>query len=452
MDIEIVEQFVRSLVVALMNGVLYFPRHRRVVEAVGEAVRVLEGYFKGKPALVLGIWEGLLIFEGRPQYDLSIYAHRLIRAVQEQGGHGLRFSQGVTAEEMVCLVEVLLGPAIGTVGEAKALLRQKGVSYVDLEERLPAESLERKIRNTAGAVQTLLDHKVSRDAYTGALDALQNVMVGLRRSGEVSFMPVNEMAERLAHAMQANRERLLALTAIKDYDAYTFNHSVNVCIYTTALAQSMDAPADELVSIAQAALLHDVGKLLIPEEILYKPGRLSGPEEQIMRQHPLLGAKILTEAEGVHELAVNAAFGHHLRYDRRGYPGCSREIPLDPVTEYINTIDVYEALTAKRPYKKPFSPEEAADILLRGAGSEFNPKCVVTFFRFFGVYPSGTPVRLKDGTKGRVASANPGDPFHPMVCLTHSAEGEPVESEEIVDTGKRNSRGEYHRSIVGSIF
>jgi len=471
---EVAEELVRALVVALMNSLLYFSGHRRVREATEAAVHALEPYFQDQPVLLLGIRESLLIFEGRPLYDLSIYAHRLIRAVRDLGAWGIRFERGVTADEVRRLVEVLLppsaasrslaypregpagpeaaaegapaGPAGTKRGEAtgasasarseavNAQLRQEGITRVALETQ---PLVERGVVGPAaaeGMTPAAGGEEVSRSLYSAAMTVLQDLMVELRQGRSPSFHDANEVAQGIAEALDAHRTPLIALTAIKDYDEYTFNHSINVCIYTTALARELTTEPRDIVRIAQAALLHDVGKILIADEILYKPGSLSDAEWQVMRQHPLVGAKILVEASGVDELAVNVAFGHHLHYDRKGYPQVAPDITLDPITELINIIDVYEAVTAKRPYKEPFPPERVTKLLLDGSGTLFDPICVEAFLRSFGVYPPGTRVLLASGYRAEVLSVNPERLFDPIVRLTHDPEGRPLEAGEVVNT------------------
>ena len=463
---EVAEELVRALVVALMNSLLYFSGHRRVREATEAAVHALEPYFQDQPVLLLGIRESLLIFEGRPLYDLSIYAHRLIRAVRDLGAWGIRFERGVTADEVRRLVEVLLPPSAGsttlkyrlpqeggagqvsaggrgqaTQGEASARseavnaqLRQEGITRVALETQ---PLVERGVVGPAaaeGMTPAAGGEEVSRSLYSAAMTVLQDLMVELRQGRSPSFHDANEVAQGIAEALDAHRTPLIALTAIKDYDEYTFNHSINVCIYTTALARELTTEPRDIVRIAQAALLHDVGKILIADEILYKPGSLSDAEWQVMRQHPLVGAKILVEASGVDELAVNVAFGHHLHYDRKGYPQVAPDITLDPITELINIIDVYEAVTAKRPYKEPFPPERVTKLLLDGSGTLFDPICVEAFLRSFGVYPPGTRVLLASGYRAEVLSVNPERLFDPIVRLTHDPEGRPLEAGVVVNT------------------
>ncbi len=452
MSVEAVEGVVRSLVVALMSGLLYFPGHRRVVRATEEVVAALEGHFESQPLLVLGIREGLLIFEGRPLYDLSIYAHRLIRTLREREAWGLRFERGVTVEEVRRLVEVLLESPSASAEVINGELSQQGVTRVALEVQPVVErgvAMEGIGPGEAG--KALEGEEISREIYTSAMAVLQDIMVELRQGEQASFSQANEVAAVLAEAMETHRTPLIALTAVKNYDEYTFNHSVNVCIYTTALAEGLAADPQEVVRIAQAALLHDVGKILIADEILYKPGRLSEAEWRVMRQHPLVGAKILVEAQGVDELAVNVAFGHHLRHDRGGYPEVTGQVEIDPVTELVNVVDVYEAVAAKRPYKKPVAPERVAELLLDGSGRDFNPVCVEAFLGCLGAYPPATRVLLENGCQGEVVSTSPEDPFHPRVRVTRDPEGESVRGGEVVDTAERDEAGGYRCEVVRSV-
>ena len=291
----------------------------------------------------------------------------------------------------------------------------------------------------------------SVDIYFRSISVAKSILQNAHAGKAVNFRKAKRAVQTMVDIAMKDEFFLLALSSIKNYDEYTFNHSVNVCIYTTALAEGLATDSQEVVRIAQAALLHDVGKILIADEILYKPGRLSEAEWRIMRQHPLVGAKILVEAQGVDELAVNVAFGHHLRHDRQGYPETTGAVEIDPVTELVNVVDVYEAVAAKRPYKEPVAPERAVEVLLDGSGRDFNPVCVEAFLGCLGVYPLATRVLLANGCQGEVLSTNPEDPFHPLVQVTRDPEGQAVRGDEQVDTAERDEAGRYRCEVVRSV-
>jgi HD-GYP domain-containing protein (c-di-GMP phosphodiesterase class II) len=470
MGSETIGRIVQALSVALMNAVVYFPEHRRVADAAQETVAALGAYFQGRDRFVLGVIKGLLIAEGAPLYDLSVRARRLMDAITERGGFGLRFESGIAPEEIVALVNALLQSRTSSAKEVNALLAQQGVVHVALETRAlreastqtgagaavaePGEEQKPATESGAGggggAAAAFAHDETSIELYTWALGGIRDFIGNLKHDRKAAFTQTHDIAVGLTEALARDRNSFVSMASVKDYDSYTFNHSVNVCIYTTAIAEQLTTDAQERIAIAQAALLHDVGKILIPDTVLFKPGALTDAEWAIMRQHPALGAKVLMEAHGTSEIAINVAFGHHLRHDQKGYPTLAVPITIDFITQLVNVIDVYEALTAKRPYKKAFSPERAADVLLKGVGSEFNPVCVDLFLRYFGIYPPGTPVRLTDGSEGAVAAANPCDAVRPMVQVTHAPNGEVLARPLIIDTSEKTPSGEYRVQVACS--
>ncbi len=468
MSSETIGTIVQSLSVVLMNAVVYFPEHRRVTDAAHATAAALDAYLRERDRFVLGVMKGLLIAEGAPLYDLSIRARRLMDAVAEHGGFGLRFERGVAPEEIVALIKALLGSHATSATEVNAQLAQQGVVHIALEAKAlrEASAQERDVtaagesgtarqapgraREDAG-LEAFERDEASIELYSWALGGICDFIGNLKRDRKTGLTQTHEIAVGLTEALAKDPDGLVAMASVKDYDSYTFNHSVNVCIYTSALAEQLTTDKQELVAIAQAALLHDVGKILIPDAVLSKQGALTDTEWEVMRQHPVLGAKVLLGARGTTEIAINVAFGHHLRHDQRGYPKLASPITLDLVTQLVNVIDVYEALTAKRPYKKAFSPERAADVLLKGAGTEFNPLCVDLFLRHFGIYPPGTPVRLDDGSDGVVTTANACDAAHPLVQVTRGPGGETPERVMLVDTAEKTPSGEYRTQIESSL-
>jgi putative nucleotidyltransferase with HDIG domain len=456
MHSEPADRIVQALSVALMNGTVYFPEHRRVAEASKEAAAALDLHFQGRESFVLGVVKGLLIVDGAPLYDLSVRAHRLMDVIGERGGFGIRFSRGITADEIVALVKALLQARTRSAEEFNALLAHREIVHAALQVKPLREAPPQEAASSGREPAPPREDCIAEsgepcvEVYTWALGGIRDFVGNLKRDRKVSLTQTQDIAVRLTDALARDRNGFVAMASVKDYDSYTFNHSVNACIYATAVAEQLMTDKKELVAVAQAALLHDVGKILIPDEVLFKPGALSDAEWTVMRQHPVLGAKILMEAQGAAEIAINVAFGHHLRYDQQGYPSLAMPITVDPLTQLVNVIDVYEALPAKRPYKKPFTPERAADVLLRGVGSEFNPLCVDLFLRHFGIFPPGTPVRLTDGSEGAVATTNPCDAAHPVVHVTRDADGGVPDRPMIVDTAEKLPGGGYRLEIACS--
>jgi len=454
-DNRAIENLVRSLTVGHMNALLYFAGHRRVIEACEAAVHALGPLLKERGSFVLGIREGLILAGGKPHYDLSLTANRLIQRIKEIGAGGILFNRGVTAEHIRVLIEILASREVEGMAEANKRIEQVGatgrVAFIQHAlDQAGEEALQEEV-SVEGEDFPKEDLAAAREVAAKALSALQDVMLELRKERRASFSKISDVAYEISRTIRTNPLLLLIFTAFKRYDAYTFHHVVNVCILTTAVADTLISDMKELVTISEAALLHDIGKILVAEEILQKNGKLTDSEWEVVRQHPLLGAKMLIAAGGVSEVAMNVTYGHHLRYDQSGYPEPSRDLVIDPLTQLVNVIDVYEALTAARPYKEPMPPEKATAYLLEGAGTEFNPLCVEALISYLGVFPVGTNVLLSDGSVGRVTAPNPADPFRPKVRVFQSPDGMPLQPGRLVDTSSRAPDGSYRLSIVRSL-
>ncbi len=454
MTTDTIEKTVRSFVVALMNGTLYYPEHRRVVEAVASMMNELDRYFEDQPFFLLAIRDNMIIIDGIPYYDLSIYSSRLIESLRSFDAWGVRFDRGVAQEEITALIKVFVAKQGEHVSEINSVLQEKEIVHVAFLEQPIGESNDAKRKKpSAPSVKALeFDNKViGEQLYANALSVVQDIMIELQNSKHVSFSASRDVAEDLVHALRSNRTPFLSMNSVNDYDVFTYNHSLNVCLYTTSIAKMFIEETEELIQVAQAALMHDIGKLLMPENILYKAGKLTTEEWDIMQRHTVLGARMLLETEGVDELAVNVAYGHHLGYDRSGYPRMDESFSVDPITDLVNIVDVYEALTAKRSYKQSYPPEQVAKLLLEGAGTKFHPECVDVFLRNFGVFPCGTTVRLNDNSLATVLSINPLYPMHPLVKMVDDSAGEKVSGTEIIDTSESDANGDHSVYVVETV-
>ena len=191
-----------------------------------------------------------------------------------------------------------------------------------------------------------------------------------RAGRDLDFKGAREIAQRAASAAFADDTGLVAPTQVIQADPYTFNHSVNVFLISTTLLQPFAASEEELARWAQAALLHDVGKSLVPKEVLYKKGSLTDEEFAIIQCHPEWGAEILQEQGGADPVAIHVAYCHHMRDGGLGYP--KTEMPIDPgpVSNAVQVADVFEALTSERPYHKGHSVAETVDIIMGTPGME----------------------------------------------------------------------------------
>lgn len=214
------------------------------------------------------------------------------------------------------------------------------------------------------------------------------------------------LVQSILNQLQGRKEVISILSDVIISDDYIFTHSLNVTIYSLALGKELGLPVSRLEEIGLGAMLHDVGKMFIPEEILNKKGKLKDEEFEILKQHTGSGFEFLRKSPNIPLLAAHCAFQHHERLNGTGYPRGIKESEIHPYAKIIAVADVFDAVTSNRVYRDAMLPHEGLEILYAGVGNLFDQKMVEAFRKTIAVYPNGLSVDLSDGRKGIVAAQN----------------------------------------------
>lgn len=209
----------------------------------------------------------------------------------------------------------------------------------------------------------------------------------------------------------------LDLADLRTYDDYTYAHSVNVAVISCVIGMGLQFDEVDLTNLVTAALLHDLGKLQIPSEILNKPGRLTQEEYHIMKSHATLSYELIAERWDLSAHIKNAVLFHHENVDGSGYPQGIEGAEQSIFTKILHVADVYDALVSKRPYKEPYSPYEATEYLMGGCGIMFDKKIVETLLLYVPLYPKGTAIILSDGRHGIIYENSGEHNLRPIVRL-----------------------------------
>lgn len=217
---------------------------------------------------------------------------------------------------------------------------------------------------------------------------------------------MTDLVQSLLYQLQERKEVISILSDVVISDDYIFTHSLNVTIYSLALGKELGLPVSKLEEIGLGAMLHDVGKMFVPEEILNKKGRLEDEEFEILKQHTGSGFEFLRKSSNIPLLAAHCAFQHHERLNGTGYPRGIKESDIHPYAKIIAVADVFDAVTSNRVYRDAMLPHEGLEILYAGVGDLFDQKLVEAFRKTVAVYPNGLTVELSDGRKGIVAAQN----------------------------------------------
>ena len=245
-----------------------------------------------------------------------------------------------------------------------------------------------------------LDQSVSelQKSYLGAVGSLRRAGQRLAGAGSLELSPVMDAVDVMVDQSLSSGAASLLLSTISSHDEYTFYHSVNVCLMVVAMARLVGLDRDEVVAMGAGAVLHDVGKVAIAHRTLNHPGRLSGDQWQEIAMHPQEGAQAILAAGGPgHEIAAAVALEHHARYDGLGYPHVPSRKEPHLFSSMVSVVDVYDALTSRRPYRRSHTPNRALQLLLQGAGTAFDPEMVKLFIQMMGIFPPGSVLRLESG-------------------------------------------------------
>jgi putative nucleotidyltransferase with HDIG domain len=243
---------------------------------------------------------------------------------------------------------------------------------------------------------------------------VMKIVEDVRLGRPISVARLTPVIAELSAAVERNTAAFLGILRLKSRDEYTYLHSVAVSALMMNFARSLGLDATNISDLGMAGLLHDVGKISIPQDILNKVGALTADEFAVIKQHPLAGVKILKTGKGVPEAVFDVCLHHHERIDGAGYPVGMIAGQISMAARMGAICDVYDALTSQRPYKDAWSPQYALSQMLSWDG-QFDAALLQTFLRSLGIYPVGTLVRLRDTSLCIVIAENSSDPTLPLV-------------------------------------
>lgn len=232
---------------------------------------------------------------------------------------------------------------------------------------------------------------------------------------EKSSKDFTNIINSLMDSIFNNEDMLTVLSDAFIYDEYIYQHSLQVAIYSISIAHEMHYNAEEVRQIGVGAMLHDVGKMLIPQEILQKPSRLSDEEYVTMQKHTQFGFDILRNLHTISLLSAHCAFQHHERLDGSGYPRGLVDFEIHPYAKIIAVADVFDAVTSKRVYRNKMLPSEGLDIIQQGSGTLYEKTVVDAFRRVIAAYPNGSVVLLSDGSRGIISKQEQRNTMRPHV-------------------------------------
>ncbi|MDD2335033.1 MAG: HD-GYP domain-containing protein [Geobacteraceae bacterium] len=426
------------LLMASIKSAAFYPQaHPAVRQPLEELNSIFNDMVRVKPEIHLGVVEGVFFLEGNlfvsPNSSVAELAERLI----DKGIFAITLFGGVTSDDLFLFASLLARknfPAELVFEE----LSRKGVTTIkygidEVQDGCAAEE------GGASPLRT----------YHDALDAIRGTMKDIERGRIPASERINEVVDNMVSLTIKDHTTMLGLAMIKDYDNYTFNHSVNVGILAVALAAYLGMDREALRDTNTAGLLHDIGKIRIEKSILNKPGKLSGDEYEEMKKHAEKGAEIVREMENIHSRVTDAVLGHHIRYNRSGYPEWARKRDFDQLADILAVADCYDAITTLRTYNSPVPPRAALDVLRRISGTSLKGDLVEKFEEMMGKYPVGTLVRLDTNEIALVVKPHPQESAEAAVKIIIDAQGTTLEKPRLVSLAPQD--GSRYATIVTQV-
>ena len=432
------EDLIRRLGATVRAAELYTPTHPLVQRTATGLLAALRPALNEAPAVIVAFLEDDVVINDVRLPSGSANRAGLLRDMRDRHVEKITFASGVELGDIRALMDELADRTARTA----------------VGDRLAARGI-RRILVSKVAVEDEDDEPVglaaAKQMYSKAVASAETIWAAAQAGEQPDPADARGIIDSLARLVYQDRTSLLALTALKRHDQYTFTHMVNVAALSMAMARSLDLEGPLLREFGFAALMHDIGKVRTPLEILNKPDKLTQEEFTIMKQHVVDGAHMLRRTPETPALAPVVAFEHHLKQDLSGYPENIGARKLNLCTMVVSVVDVFDALRSNRAYRQGLATDRIKHIMSQQESTAFNRTLLRRFVNLMGLFPIGTLVRLNTDEVGVVTQTHPDDPFRPQVKLIMNRRGEQLETPLLTNTWDRDGRGEFPRAVVEAV-
>jgi putative nucleotidyltransferase with HDIG domain len=307
----------------------------------------------------------------------------------------------------------------------KSVIINLTVSLIDeRSEKEKQETLDlskKEFENPEKRIEYLrIEKEKVKELYKSSQSIINETMQNARFGKAIQQSEIKRQAVAVLDSIKRDHLALLSLLNLKNFDDYTYTHSLNVAILSSAFAYHMKFTDDKLLSIGRGAFLHDIGKAKVPLNILNKPDKLNDSEFRIMQMHPNFGEQIYHRENMTDEIELSIVLHHHESFDGTGYPGKFAGAQINRFASIVSIADFYDALTTERVYKKVIQPAEAIQIIYSLSGKKFDPRVVNHFIKCVGIYPIGSVVELSNEQLAMVVAFSKDNLLKPIVKIVRS--------------------------------
>ena len=301
---------------------------------------------------------------------------------------------------------------------AKGILDSKNNVLLNEGVRLTNDYIKRI--ETRGIIGAYIFDELTKGIIVQAVISNELRGKAIKSIREFDIESTINVSKSIVDQLLSDDNMVMDLVDLRTFDDYTFRHSVNVAILSTIIAIGLNFKYDELAEICMSALLHDIGKLEIPAEILNKPDKLTDEEYEIIKGHPSIAYNLVKDRWDISATTKIGMLLHHENVDGSGYPYGLKGPKIHRYARIIHVADVYDALSSNRPYKKAYSPADSIEFIMGSCGTLFDRDIVEIFMGYVPLYPKGATVLLSNGKKAIVAENFKFNTMRPKVILEES--------------------------------
>jgi HD-GYP domain-containing protein (c-di-GMP phosphodiesterase class II) len=364
---------------------------------------------------------------------LSVY-HSLMADFERRQLGGIRFQEEVTLPELERFLQLFMSAEDPILAERlpDAVAEASIVHIVPMRAQdIDVEELTQDIQEK----ESLNERGRARKVFWRAVIGTKKIVLRAVQTGRPDLRQAKRLVQPVVDSIMKNEYSIVGLTAVKDHDEYTYAHCVNVSVLSISMGQALGLPRQALADLGVAALLHDIGKLTVPSEVLQKPAALTPEEWALMHRHPIEGLKMMTRMPGFSTLVLDSmrvCLEHHMNYDRTGYPEITIPWGQATLSRIVAVADCFDAITAHRAYhKRPRSSFEGLSYMLGPSRVQFDPVALWALVRTVGLYPAGSVLLTESNHVVLSISPNPNDLRRPHCRLLIQPDGAVLPEDQI---------------------
>ena len=291
----------------------------------------------------------------------------------------------------------------------------------------------------------------AKKLYERVQAQIKNSFRDIRIGRALKSSEVRNSVEIITQSIIRNPDAMMLMTNLKAMDDYLVVHSLNVCILSLIFARFLGYDEEQMLDLGMGALLHDIGEIRLPKELINKPAELNAEEHATVQMHTEYGASILDQNAGIPKAAIDIALHHHERVDRSGYPGKLGGQEISTNAKLVGIVDVYDSLTSTTPYRSYISSTDALKSMYDWRGTLFDSTLVEKFIQCIGIYPVGSTLELNSGEIGIVISASPDNRLYPKMLLVKDESNKFYDPPQIINLSQFRDREDRRYDIKGMI-